>query len=132
MKKLSITLFLILAFCAFCFAQSDFPEFNKASEIKLLISTREEVKVIFTSLKLDYSKEEEFVQYYSTENASIEVTFSEWNCTNVDSDWDVSEWLVTKIRITPRKELLLTDLDFDRSNFKKEVQIKNCSNLMFI
>lgn len=124
MKKLSITLFLILAFCAFCFAQSKLPEFDKAKEIKLLKSTREDVKKIFADFEHDEDENEDYEQYFSTKNAEIEVIFSVGNCADENSDeiWNVAEWKVTKIKITPEETLKLEDFKFDFSSFTKEIE----------
>lgn len=122
MKKLSITLFLIFAFCAFSFAQSKLPEFEKAKQIKLLQSTREDVKKIFAGYEHDEDENEDHEQYFSTKNAEIEVEFSAGNCADEDSAeiWNVAEWKVKKIKITPEETLKLKDFKFDFSKYKKE------------
>ncbi len=123
MKNLFVSLLFILSFCAFCFAQSKLPEFDKAKEIKLLQSTREDVKKIFAGYEHDDSEEENYVQFFYTDNAQIQVTFSAGDCTDEDSEeiWNVAEWTVTKIKITPEETLKLEDFKFDFSRFEKEI-----------
>ncbi len=111
--------FLFSAMCSFAFAKMPFPEFDKVKEIKLLESTREDVKKILADYEHDDSDDEDYKQYFSTKNAEIEVTFSSEDCSNDSEYWNVSEWIVTKIKITPKDTL--KNKDFNFSNFKKEV-----------
>src|SRR5688572_7342953 len=103
MKNLSVSLLFILVMCSFSFAQSKLPEFDQARQIKLLQSTREDVKKIFAGYEYDDSEEDDYIQDFSTKNAQIEVTFSAGDCAGEDSDkiWNVSEWKVTKVKISP-------------------------------
>ena len=71
-KKLLIFTTLILTLSGFCFAQSRLPELDKAKEIKLLESTREDAKKILASYKSD----DEDAEMFTAENADIEISYS--------------------------------------------------------
>lgn len=118
MKKIVTLFFLFSAMCGFAFAGTSFPELDKAKEIKLLESTREDVKRILAGYKHDDSEDEDSVQSFSTKNAEIEVTFSGGDCSDAMEYWNVSEWTATKIEIT--SEDTIKSKDFNFSNFKKE------------
>lgn len=119
MKKITL-FFLFSAMCGFAFAKTPLPELDKAKEIKLLESTREDVKKILADYEQDDSDDEDYKQYFSTKNAEIEVTFSSGDCSEDSAYWNVSEWVVTKIKITP--EDAIKSKNFNFSNFKKEVK----------
>ncbi len=122
MKKIIVFLFFILTVCGSAFAQLRLPELDKAKEIKLLESTREDVKKILAGYENDDSDDEDYKQYFSTKNAEIEITFSSGDCSEDFSYWNVSEWIVTKIKITPEDTLKTKDFNF--SNFRKETEDK--------
>ena len=119
MKKIITLFFLFSAMCGFAFAKTPLPELDKAKEIKLLESTREDVKKILADYEHDDSDDEDYKQYFSTKNAEIEVTFSSGDCSENFSYWNVSEWVATKIKITT--EDTIKSKDFNFSNFKKEI-----------
>lgn len=118
MKKIITLIIVILAVNNFTFGQSSLPELDKVKEIKLLESTREDVKKILAGYEHDDSDDEDYKQYFSTKNAEIEVTFSSGDCSENSSYWNVSEWVATKIKITP--EDTIKNKEFNFSNFKKE------------
>ena len=104
MKKNILFLFFILALGSFTFAQSRIPELDKAKEIKLLESTRKDVKRILKGYKSDDDDAEDF----STANADIEISYSFGDCSDaaVDTDeWNISKGKVTKIEISLNKPL---------------------------
>ena len=59
MKKIFASLFFISLICGFAFAQNSFPELEIAKEIKLLISTRADVKIIMSEFDRDEEDDEE-------------------------------------------------------------------------
>ena len=119
MKKIITILFFIFAVYSSAFAKSRFPEFDKVKEIKLLESTREDVKRILAGYEHDDSADDDYKQYFSTKSAEVKITFSKGNCAESSSYWNVSEWVVTNIKLTANKKLEVKDFDF--SNFTKEV-----------
>ena len=76
MKKVAAFLFLISTMCISAFAQLLLTEFDKAREIKMLESNRNDVKKILSDYERDESDNESAHQYFSTKNTEIEITFS--------------------------------------------------------
>jgi hypothetical protein len=115
MKKLVALIVFCLATYGFAFAQSKFPELDKIKQIKLLESTREDVKRIF-----DNNDEESDGEDYSTDDITIYVHYSSGNCGVEDEDedeaWNVPEGKVTEINV------ILKDPDDDSEN-PKELKI---------
>lgn len=127
MRKIIALLFFISAMYCSALAQSKFSELDMAKEIKLLESTREDVKMILAGYEHDDSDDEDYKQYFSTKNAEIEITFSSGDCSEDYSYWNVSESLVTKIVITPEETIKIKDFNF--SGFTKEVEDKDSPGL---
>lgn len=123
MKKLIFTTILILTMSVLGYTQSVFPELDKAKEIRLLQSTRKDVKRILKGFERDKDENDDYTQTFSTENADIEITFSDGEtCGEEDSEkvWNVSEWKVIRIEISPNIPLRFEDLGIDISSFRKE------------
>ena len=120
MKKIIFLFFLFSSMCSFTFAKSPLPELDKAKEIKLLESTRDDVKRILAGYEHDADDDEDYQQYFSTEQAKITVTFSKGDCSDDSAYWNVSEWTATKIKITPQDTIKSKNFDF--SNFTKETE----------
>ena len=121
MKKTFDFIVCSLALCGFAFAKSPLAELKKAREIKLLQSTREDVKRILAGYEHDADEDEDNEQTFSTENAEIEVSFAKGDCADDSEYWNVDEWVVTKIEIDPENELKVEDIAFNFSGFTKEV-----------
>jgi hypothetical protein len=102
--------------CGFAFAQSSFPELDKVKKIKLLDSTREEVKKIF-----DDDDEESDGDYYSTENFRIHLAYSNGDCGEEDSDdgWNVPEGIVVEINVIIEDSDVLKKLKIDLSKLER-------------
>lgn len=112
--------FLILMMCGFVFAKSPLPELEKVKEIKLLESTRDDVKEILAGYEHDAEDDDDYEQYFSTEKAKVTLTFAKGDCSDEAAYWNVAEWTVTKIKIEPEDALKSENFDF--SNFKKEIE----------
>lgn len=119
MKKNISLFFLFSAMCGFAFAQSPLAEFDKAKEIKILESNRDDVKKILAGYKHDDSANDDYKQYFSTKNAEVRITFSKGDCAISSAYWNVPEWVVTNIKLTAKKKFKAKDFDF--SNFTKEI-----------
>jgi len=117
-KKIIGFFFLLSAMCCFVSAQSPLAEFDKVKEIKLLESNREDIKRILAGYEHDKSAED-YKQYFYTKNAEIRITFSKGDCMKSSSYWNVSEWVVTNIKLTTKEKLKVKDFDF--SNYTKEI-----------
>ncbi len=120
MKKIFIILFLIFAMSDFNVAQSRLPEFDKAKQIRLLESTRKDVKRIFADYEHDDSDDDYHSQDFSTKNAGIEVSFAKVDCSDDSEYWNVAEWVVTKIVIFPENPIKVKDFNF--SSFTKKMK----------
>ena len=127
MKKIIAALFFISAMCGFAFAQSQLPELDKVKKIRLLESTREDIKKIFAGYEHDDSEDEDDTQYFSTKNAEIEVTFSGGDCSDNSEYWNVPKWTASKIKVTPENTIKIKDFKFNFSSFKKEIEDKEYS-----
>ena len=124
MRKLSIVLFLILSSQSIAFAQFPDSLLDQVQQIILLKSNRNDVKRILS--KYGTPDDYEHSQEFSNERADIEVTYSSGTCSDdPDSEeasdvWNVPEWTVTRIEITPDEAIKPADLGFDLSKLKKE------------
>ena len=124
MKSLSVIVVLIFTFAVSASGQTVSGLAATVRQIKLLQSTREDVKRILR----DYGASDDFghSQVFSNEDLSIEVTYSSGACTdNADEEdasevWNVKEWVVTRIEIDPEEPIALQDAGFDLSTLKKE------------
>ncbi len=137
MKKIIAYLFIISAMCDFAFAQSQLPEFVKAKEIKLLESTRKDVKRILADLKSDADEEKDendeddepnSSQTFSTENADIEISYSTGDCSDDSDDtdkWNIPKGKVTSIEISLNESVKFEDFKFDVSSLRKEQKYAN-------
>ena len=120
MKKTIFLFFLFSTTSVFVFAQSPLIEFDKAKEIKLLESTNEDVKRILADYEHDADEDEDAEQYFSTEKARITIIFSEDDCSDDSTDWNVPKLTATKITIIPEETIKSENFDF--SSFTKEIE----------
>lgn len=118
MKKLIFLLIVISAACNFTFAQT-LIGLDKVKQIKLLESNREDVRKIFADYNLDISDDLGHYEWFSTKNAKIRVSYSKGDCLNNSEDWNVSEWKVTQINISPLTTVKLEDTGIDFSKYRK-------------
>lgn len=116
MKKFFAIAFFISAMCGFIFAQSSFPEFEKARQIKLLKATNEDVLRAFE----DYRTMAMSDSFVNTENANVVIFYSSGNCADDREEWNVSEGIVTEIRIHLKRVVKPKSLGLNFSGFKKE------------
>jgi hypothetical protein len=128
MKKSILIIIYVFLMCSFSSAQSPLPELEKAKEIKLLESNKEDINKIFE--KYDYHNNPEYKQWFFSENANIEISYSSGKCSEESEDWNVSEWKVIKVSITfrSRSEPTIKEIGIDYSKFKKERLYFNKSN----
>lgn len=122
MKKIITFIVFSLAMCGFAVAKSPFAEFEKVREIKLLESSREDVKRILADYEHNKDDDEFYEQSFSTKNAEIEITYSSGDCSDSSQYWNVAEWIVIKIEISPDNPLKVKNIKFDFSNFTKEIE----------
>lgn len=120
-KPLFLLLFIIFL-NNFTFSQI-LPELEKVKEIKLLEHSREDVRKILVSYKFNKDKKADFEDTFETENAEIEVSYSNGKCEfweKVSYDWKVAKWKVVEIMIIPKNKLGINEIGLNLSKFKKE------------
>ncbi len=122
MKKILLTIFLILITYNFAPAQTLLSDINKVRKIKLLDSNFKDVKKILG--ENDEREKENYWQFFSSENASIRVEFSTGDCSEGSGNWNVPKWKVTKIVVTPDDDIKVEDFKFDFSGFTKRIDDK--------
>lgn len=121
--KRAVLILLVLAGCSFAFSQFRLPEIDRVKEIKFLKSDRFDVQRILYDFESDSWYDTDHSQRLSTENFSIEISYSTGNCDGDDGEeiWDVPEWKVTKIEISPDEAPIpVKSLGFDISSLEKE------------
>lgn len=121
MKKCFAFLFFVLTIGVSAFAQSPLAELDKVKELKLLESTRDDAVKLLAKESLGFSASSD---YYSsrfyTNNAVVEVFYSTGDCSEEDEDWNVGEWKITKVAVTPKNSILIKDIGIDYSKFRQE------------
>lgn len=121
MKKIVVFIICGLAFCNILFAQSKLSELDKVKEIKLLESTREDVeKILADDSLVFYSSSDYHFQDFFMMNANVRIFYSSGKCSEEYEDWNVAEWKVTEIRVSPKDFIGIEDTGIDYSKFKKE------------
>jgi len=122
MKKILLILSLYLLVCGSALAKTPFAEFEKAREIRLLQSTREDIKRILKDFEHDADEDDDYTQTFSNKTAEIEVTFAKGDCSEDLELWNVNEWVAVKVIIDFEEDIKVKDFRFDFSNFTKEVE----------
>jgi hypothetical protein len=101
MKKSIVLVVLFLAAHGLSFAQSGFPELDKIKQIKLLESTREDVKRIFGAFEFEDDEDgEDQIDIIYTEHLAIRFSYALGNCSDEDDEeWNVAKGKVTEISL---------------------------------
>lgn len=121
MKKFIIIVVFYLATGSFAFAQSLFPELDQVRQIKLLESTREDVKKIFGD-----DDEDSDGDYYSTEIFYIEFSYASGECAeDEDEVWNVAEGKVTEINVIILNSDNSKELKIDLSKLERIKKYEN-------
>ena len=138
MRRILPILFLISTMCGLVSAQSFLVELNKIRKIKLLESTRQDVKKILADYKSDEdegtdkkAKKAELVYFetFSSKIADIEIEYVEGKCSDDDDEWNGPEGKVKSIKILLDKPVKFADFNFDFSDFRKEQKYANVEDL---
>ncbi len=114
MKKVIISVVFCLVLWIPAFAQNTFPELDKIKQIKLLESTREDVKRIFG----EYDEDSEGGEY-STDNMTIRIFYSSGDCSDDGGDWNVAEGRVTEIFVSIDVSIKPKDLKINLSKLER-------------
>jgi hypothetical protein len=123
MLKLATILFVTFLACSSALGQLPENLLNQIRQIKLLQSTRPDVKRILR--QYESSDSDSHYQEFSNDAVSIEVTYSR-GCQDSPEDddpsevWNVPEWTVTRIEISPDEPVTLKDSGMDLTKFRRE------------
>jgi hypothetical protein len=102
------------------FAQS-LPELEKVKEIKLLESTRDDVRRILGGYKFNSNKASVYFDKFFTDNAIIEIVYSKRRCKVIEpNSWNAEDGVVTDVEIILKKPIHLKNLELKISNLKVE------------
>ena len=124
MKSLSSILLLTLAFAFSANGQSFTDAVAKVRQIKLLESTRDDVRRILS--EYETSDDDEHYQVLTKEDLRIEVTYASGICEEDSREedasdiWSVKEWTVTRIEISSDEPIALRDAGLNLRTLKKE------------
>ena len=130
MKKVIAFLFCFSAICVSVSAQSLSYELNKIREIKLLESTRDDVKRILSEYKSDKENTDErgFSETFSFKKIEVEVTYTTGDCSDDADDtdeWNVKKGKVKSIEISFSDPIKFEDLQLNAVDFLKEQKLAN-------
>jgi len=127
MHKAVTFLFLIFLLSIPAFAKTSIPAFEKARQIKLLESTREDARRIFADLKTANDrkkyKDDENVEFIYTKDVRIEISYTSGECADEAEDtdeWKIGEGKAKYIEIFPQNSISTYEWDFDTSDFLQD------------
>jgi hypothetical protein len=127
MKRLLSILLICLILCGSLTAQK-LPELEKVKEIKMLVSTREDVRRILADYNLKDSEQTFGDDTFETNNFNISVSYSEGKCQSEavePTGFDIEEGKVVQLEFTPKRTIKLNEVGLNFSKFKKENQYTN-------
>ena len=129
MKIFFLFAFLFLTMNITAFAQSLSFELDKIRQIKMLESTRDDIKRILLGYKSDDENDEsDFSQTFSSEKMEVEISYTTGDCSDKAAEmdeWNIPKGKVKLIEITFTDSVTLEDLQLDLSDFKKEQKYSN-------
>lgn len=124
--KFLIVLFLIFVLNGLILGQGD-NWFNKISEIKPGISTRQDVESLFDSALIEQTNQ--FVGnedvYYKTREGKLLVSYSLKSCIEGSEMYDLEKGKVILITFFPNLPLKISKLKLDLTSFKKRKENDN-------
>lgn len=125
MKKIFVLMILSLVMCSFALAQSPLAELYQVKKISLLESTREDVLKTLAEFELGISDDLRYYQSFSNDKVHITVSYADGNCADDLEDWNVPEWKVTSIEISPKNKIQIENSGVDFSKLTKERHYAN-------
>jgi hypothetical protein len=141
MKKIFASLFFILSICGFAFAQNSFPELEIAREIKLLKSTKSDVKMIMSEFDRDDDEDDEeddenYYQEFRSDKALVLVAYATGDCSEdagirSQPEWNVPKMIATKVVITFDETTKLKDLGLKLSDFNKRLEDEDSEDYIY-
>lgn len=129
MRKFTILLFLTLVASSTALGQSLTNLLKQIGQIKPLESTRADAKRILREYETNDGAHH--YQEFSNDKVTIEITYATGACSGDPDDedasevWNVREWTVTGIEISPDEPTQPKDVGLDPSRFKKERRYPN-------
>ena len=129
MKSLSTILLLTLVLAFTVYAQSFTDAVAKVRQIKLLESTRDDVKRVLSGYETSYY--DDHYQVLSKEDVRIEVTYASGICEEDSGEedaseiWSVEEWTVTRIEISSDEPVALRDAGLNLRTLEKGPRFPN-------
>lgn len=127
MKKLIATVIFCLAICVSAFAQSPLAELDKIKQIKLLESTREDVKRIFKDFP-NFDSNQIDKGFVQTKYLNIYLSYSSGKCSDEREDgdeWNVPEGKIIELELNIMESISAQDLGIDFSKLRKEKTFNN-------
>jgi hypothetical protein len=133
MNKIVILIFCLALFSSVS-AQSFQIDFEKVRGIRLLESTREDVKRILKDFESEAEEEggAVYAETFSTKYSSVEIEYTSGECSDEadrQDEWKVPAGKVKSIEISPEETIGFADFKFDFSNFRKEQKLANVVDL---
>jgi hypothetical protein len=73
------------------------------------------------------------ISFFDLKDESVRVVYSEGRCKpGIAGEWDVPEDIVLRIEVTPKKEVLLKDVQADMSKYRKVVDPHITGHLIYV
>ena len=88
----------------------------EVERLELLKSTREDVVKLLAGKSLNVGGYDHSQSFFM-DDWIVRVDYSKGGCTD---DWNVPEWTVTEVLVSPKDHIPLKDLSLDTSKFRKE------------
>ncbi len=123
-KSLSISLLITLFLAGFAAAQTVQVALEDVKQIKLLVSSRDDVRKILANYNTTFDDDRD--QRFSNDAVDIRVTYASGTCSeeadyfDYEDQWKVAEWKVTRIRIELLNSMDAGAVGFDLSKFSKQ------------
>lgn len=112
----------LLSLIAFCLLSSFYLGRDRVTKewrgIVPLHSTRTDVEKV-----LNVKSSSKFVEVFELDGESVMIVFAEHPCKKSYEKWNVPIGTVLEIGITPKTEMLLSDLNIDIKTFKKTIEV---------
>ena len=130
MKNIFLFAILFLIINITAFSQTLSFELDKIREIKLLESTREDVRRILTDYKSDEESEDDpgGSETFSSEKIDVKISYTSGDCSDDADDtdeWNVPQGKVKSVEISFNDSVKPEDLDYNISSLKKEQKYAN-------
>jgi hypothetical protein len=123
MRRLACVIVFLSAGCTCAFGQISLPIIEKIKTIKLLESKREDVEKLLAAESFSYSSAESHYQSFWFEDSVVSIWYSKGTCVQREyemNDWNVPEWYVVRVLVSPKDDFSAKDVSVDLSKFQRE------------